>query len=130
MTRRKKKLLLDLLGALVSLALPAAAAISQFPRLQEATAGESSFLSALNLSCTAFAVVCIIAVITAGRFLRDRVHMPKSGLVPSVLLYAVLRGVRMIILPFETILFYAVIGNAIAAVLYLIADKRYGEVSA
>ena len=130
MTRRKKKLLLDLAGALVSLALPAAAAIAQFPRLQQATAGGSGFLSALNLSCTAFAVLCILAVITAGRFLRDRVKVPRSGLVPSLLLYAALRGIRMIIVPFETILFYAVIGNAIAAVLYLIADKRYGEVAA
>ena len=130
MTRRQKKLLLDVTGALFSFALPAAAAISQFPHVQQATTGESGFLSLLNLSCTAFAVLCILAVITAGRFLRERVQLPRSGLLPAALLYAVLRGIRMIIVPFEVIVFYAVLGNAIAAVLYLIADKRYGEVSA
>ena len=126
MTDKAKKRLLDIFGAIVSFALPAAAAISEFPRVKTATGGADSFLSVVNLSATAFSIIAIIGAITAMRFFHHRLKMPKSGLAVSVILYVIVRGINVIIDPMETILFWAVIGCGIAWVLYLIADKKYG----
>lgn len=126
MTDKAKKRTLDIVGALISFALPAAAAIAEFPRVKAATGGGNDFLAVLNLSAAAFAMVAILAVITAVRFFRHRLKAPRSGLAVAVILYIVVRGINVIIDPMETILFWSVIGCAIAWVLYFIADKKYG----
>lgn len=128
MTDKAKKRTLDIVGALISFALPAAAAIAEFPRVKAATGGGNDFLAVLNLSAAAFAMVAILAVITAVRFFRHRLKAPRSGLALSVILYMIVRGINVIIDPMETILFWSVIGCAIAWVLYFIADKKYGGV--
>ena len=129
MTDKAKKRLLDICGALVSFVLPAAAAVSEFPRVKAATGGENGFLTFLNLSATAFAIIAIIGAITAIRFFHHRLKAPKSGLGVAVILYVIVKGINTIIDPMETILFWAVIGCAIAWVLYLISDKKYGGAS-
>ncbi len=129
MTDRKKKLILDLIGAIIAVALPAFAAVSEFPKIRAATAGGSQFTTFLNVSSTAFAVICVIAAATAWRFLHHRLKMPKSGFFPLVALYAVVHGIHMIIAPFEVIVFWAAIGSGIAFILALIADKKYGGAS-
>lgn len=128
MTDKAKKRTLDIVGALISFALPAAAAIAEFPRVKAATGGGNDFLAVLNLSSAAFAMVAILAVITAVRFFRHRLKAPRSGLAVSVILYVIVRGINVVIDPMETILFWSVIGCAIAWVLYFIADKKYGGV--
>ena len=126
MTDKKKKLILDIIGAIIAVVLPAAAAISEFPRIRVATTCESQFVTFLNISSTAFAVICVIAAATAWRFCQHRIRMPKSGFFPLVVLYAIVRGIHMIIAPFEVILFWAALGSGIAFVLSTIADKKYG----
>lgn len=124
MTRRTVRRILNGGGALVSFLLPAAAAISEFPRIQAGTAAEGGgkFLAALNLSAAAFAVIAVLALVTAMRFLKHRIAMPKSGLILSVLLYLLVRGIRLIVKPMEVILFWSVIGCGVAFVMYFIAD--------
>lgn len=126
MSTKAKKRTLDIIGALVSFALPAGAAIAEFPRAKAATGAAGSFAAWLNLSTAALAVVAILAAITAYRFFRDRIKMPRSGLAISVILYAVVHGINVIVDSMEVILFWSVIGCAIAWVLYYIADKKYG----
>ncbi len=126
MTDKKKKLLLDVIGAIVAVVLPSVVAISEFPKIQAATTGESQFVSFLNISSTAFAVICVIAASTAWRFCHHRLKMPRSGFFPLVALYAIVHGIHMIIAPFEVIVFWAAVGSGIAFVLALIADKKYG----
>lgn len=126
MSNKAKKRTLDILGALVSFALPAGAAAAEFPRVKTATGGASGFAAVLNLSTVALAIILIIATITMYRFFRDRIKMPRSGLALSVILYAVVHGINVIVDSMEVILFWSVIGCAVAWVLYYIADKRYG----
>ena len=127
MTKRAKKRALDFCGAGISFLLPAIATVAEFPRVKATTGDARGFLDVLNLSSAAFAIVAIIGVITAWRFFRDRVKVPRSGLAVSLVLYIIVRGVKMIIEPFETILFWSVIGCAVAWVLYHIADRLYKE---
>lgn len=126
MTNRAKKLILDIIGAICAVALPAAAAISEFPKIQAATAGESQFITVLNISSTSFAVICVIAAATAWRFFQHRLKMPKSGFLPLVALYAIIHGIHMIIAPFEVIVFWAAVGSGVAFIFALIADTKYG----
>ena len=126
MSAKRKKLLLDVIGAVIAIAFPAAAAISEFPNIQTATEGESQFISFLNISSTAFAVICVIAAATAWRFCHHRLKMPKSGFFALVALYAIVHGIRMIIAPFEVIVFWAAIGSGIAFILSVITDKLFG----
>lgn len=126
MTAKQKKLLLDVIGAFITVALPAAAAISEFPKIAAATTGGSQFLTFLNVSSTAFAVICVIAAATAWRFFHHRLRMPRSGFFPLLILYAIVHGINMIIDPFEIIVYWAAIGSGIAFVLAFIADKKYG----
>lgn len=126
MTDKRKRLILEISGALISFLLPAGAAISAFPRVVKDTGGLSSFAAMLNLSTAALAIVLIIGLLTAFRFFRDRIKLPRSGLVLSAILYLTVHGIRLIVQPMETVLFWAMIGSAIAWVLYLIADKKYG----
>lgn len=126
MTDKKKKLLLDVIGAIIAVVLPSVVAIAEFPKIQEATSGESQFVSFLNVSITAFAVICVIAAATAWRFCHHRLKMPKSGFFPLVILYAIVHGIHMIIAPFEVIVFWAAVGSGIAFILAMIADKKYG----
>ncbi len=126
MTDKKKKLLLDVIGAILAVAFPAAAAISEFPKIRVATAGTSQFTTFLNVSSTAFAVICVIAAATAWRFFHNRLKMPRSGFFPLVALYAIVHGINMIIAPFEVIVFWAAVGSGIAFILAVIADKKYG----
>lgn len=126
MTAKQKKLLLDVLGAIIAVALPAFAAITEFPKIQAATASESQFITFLNVSTTAFAVICVIAAATAWRFFHNRLKMPRSGFFPLLILYAIVHGINMIIDPFEVIIYWAAIGSGIAFVLALIADRKYG----
>lgn len=127
MTDKTKKRVLDLLGVAVSILLPAAAAIGEFPNVRAATAGESSFLSFLNLSAAAFSVIAIVSVLTMIRFFHNRIKMPKSGLGAALILYAIVYGVETFIHSFRVILFWYCVGCAIALVLYTVADKKYGE---
>lgn len=122
----QKKLLLDLLGVGVAIALPALAAVSEFPKIQSATTGCNAFVTFLNISSTAFAVIAIISVLTAWRFFHERLKAPKSGFLPTVMVWAVARGVKTIIAPFETIMFWAAVGSGIALIVYAIADMKYG----
>lgn len=126
MTAKQKKLLLDVLGAIITVALPAFAAITEFPKIQAATASESQFITFLNVSTTAFAVICVIAAATAWRFFHHRLKMPSSGFFPLLILYVIVHGINMIIGPFEVIIYWAAIGSGIAFVLAFIADKKYG----
>ena len=127
MTNRQKKRLLDLSGLLVSILLPAAAAISEFPRVKAATTGGNAFFDFLNVSAAAMAVIAVVTIFTAWRFLKHRIKMPTSGFLPSLLAYLIVRGMHLIIAPLESILFWVVAGCAVAWVLYFIADKKYGE---
>lgn len=126
MTDRKKKLILDIIGAILAVAFPAAAAITEFPKIQASTACESQFTTFLNVSSTAFAVICVIAAATAWRFFQHRIKMPKSGFFPLVVLYAIVRGVHLIIASFEVVIFWAAIGSGLALILATVADKKYG----
>ena len=126
MSKQAKKRVLDILGLLISFALPAGAAAAEFPRVKTATGGASGFAAILNLSTVTLAIILIIATITMYRFFRDRIKMPRSGLALSVILYAVVHGINVIVDSMEVILFWSVIGCAIAWVLYTVADKRYG----
>ena len=127
MTNKAKKRTLDISGAVISFLLPALATIAEFPRVKASTGDARGFLDVLNLSSAAFAIVAIIGIMTAWRFFRNRVKMPRSGLAVSLVLYIIVRGVKRIVDPFETILFWSVIGCAIAWVLYRIADRLYKE---
>ena len=122
MTRRTKKRLLDIVGLLVSVLLPIGAAIAVFPREQA-----SGFLQWFNLSAAAFAVILLVGAVAAMRFFHTRLQVPRNGVVFSLLLYFLIRGVRVIIDPFETIAFWLLIGNLIGWGFYLIADKKFGE---
>ena len=117
-----------LLASVVSVfaVLPAFAAISEFPKIAQATASESQFITFLNISTTAFAVICVIAAATAWRFFHNRLKMPRSGFFALLILYVIIHGINMIIDPFEVILYWAAIGSGIAFVLDVIADKKYG----
>lgn len=126
MSKRAKKRVLDILGLLISFAFPAAAAISEFPRMTAATGGARTFAAILNISTVALAIVLIIGTVTAYRFVRERIKTPKSGLAISVVLYAIVHGINVIVDSMEVILFWSVIGCGIAWVLYTVADKRYG----
>ena len=126
MTAKKKKLLLDLCGAFVTVLFPGVAAVVEFPNIRTATSAGTSFMTWLNISTTAFSVIAVIAALTAWRFCRDRLKLPKSGLFAAFVLWILVRGIRLVVEPFETILFWATIGCAVAWVLYLIAEKKYG----
>ena len=121
MTSKAKKRLLDILGFLISVLLPVAAAIAVFPR--EPAKG---FADWLNISSAAFAVVLVVGAFAAVRFFHDRLHMPKNGVVLALLLYALIRGIKVIIDPFEVIAFWMLVGNLVGWLCYLIADKKFG----
>lgn len=126
MTDKAKHRALELAGAVISFALPAGAAIAAFPRVVQDTGGLSSFAALLNLSTAALSIILIIGLLTAFRFFRDRIRMPKSGLALSAVLYLMVHGINVIVDPVETILFWSMIGCGIAWIFYLIADKKYG----
>ena len=123
MTNKWKRRLLNTAGFIASVGMPVGAAIAVFPREKP-----TAFLEYLNLSTAAFAVILVIAAITAMRFFNTRIAIPKNGVIFSLLLYFLIRGVRVIIDPFETIAFWLLIGNIAGWICYFIADKKYGEV--
>ena len=122
MTCKVKRRLLNITGFLISVLLPIGAAIAVFPRTPA-----NGFLQWLNLSAAAFAVILVVGSIAAMRFFHTRLQVPRNGVVFSLLLYFLIRGVRVIIDPFETIAFWLLVGNLAGWVFYLIADKKYGE---
>lgn len=122
-TRKAK--LLDISGAVISFAAPAAAAVSELPyTVREVTGGEKlSFLDILHLSSAAFAIVCILAAITMWRFFANRVKTPKSGLLVSGVGFAICYGVEQFIHILTVVLLWATIGCAVASVCYYASDQ-------
>ena len=128
MTTRTKCRLLDISGALISFAAPAAAAIMEFPRVEQSvTSGGRSFADILNLSSAAFSIILILLALTCWRFFREHIKLPKSGLVSSVILFAIAYGVEQFIHSFRVIMFWSVIGCAVAQILYVISDRMEAE---
>ncbi|MBQ8357866.1 MAG: hypothetical protein IJX39_08695 [Clostridia bacterium] len=128
MTTKTKCKLLNLAGAVISFAAPAAAAIAEFPRVEQTVAGGGrSFADILNLSSAAFSIIVILLAVTCWRFFREHIKLPKSGLITSLILFAIAYGVEQFIHSFRIIMFWSVIGCAIAQVLYIISDRLEGS---
>ena len=128
MTTKTKCKLLNLAGAVISFAAPAAAAIAEFPRVEQTVAGVGrSFADILNLSSAAFSIIVILLAVTCWRFFREHIKLPKSGLITSLILFAIAYGVEQFIHSFRIIMFWSVIGCAIAQVLYIISDRLEGS---
>lgn len=125
MTARSKAKLLDVSGAVISFAAPAAAAVSELPyTVKEATGGgKLSFLDILHLSTAAFAIVCILAVITMWRFFANRIKTPKSGLLISGGGFAICYGVEQFIHILTVVLLWATVGCAVASACYYASDQ-------
>ena len=126
MTAIKKSRILDICGAVISFAAPASAAIVEFPYTVKKTvenSGRASFQDILHISSAAFAIIAIIAVLTAWRFFRNRLKMPKSGLALSAILWAICFGVEQFVHSLTVIMQWSTIGCAVAWVLYFIADQ-------
>ena len=123
MQTKTKKRLLDIAGAVISFAAPAVAAVYEFPRAKAAVSSGNSVSDFLNISTAALAIIVVLLAITCWRFLKSRIKMPDSGLLPSIVLFAVLHGIELIVHSFVIISFWAVIGTAVAAVLWKISDS-------
>ena len=123
MTPKKRALLFDIIGAAVSFACPAAAAVCMFPRTVENAGERVDFLGVLHLSAAAFAVLAILLALTLWRFFRDRVKIPKSGLAVSLVAFGVCYGIEQFIHALTVILFFAAAGAAVAEIFYLMADR-------
>ena len=124
MTLKTKCKLLDIAGAVISFAAPAAAAVAEFPRVdQEVTTGARSLADILNLSAAAFSIVLILLAVTCWRFFREHIKLPKSGLFVSIILFAIAYGVELFIHSFRVIMFWSVLGCLAAQVLYIVSDK-------
>lgn len=127
MTAKRKALLLNIAGAVVSFAVPAAATIAEFPYIRAKVASGSSFADTLHISAAALAIIVILASVTLFRFFRDRIKVPRSGLLVSVALLAVFYAVEMFIHALVVIMFWCSIGSAVGLVLFTIADKIYDK---
>lgn len=124
MTAKRKARILDITGAVISAAVPSVAAILEFPQVKaETNVSGEPFYSFLNLSAAAFAIIAIITVITAWRFFRDRINMPRSGLFPSLALFFVSYGVEQFIHSFTVVMLWASVGCAVGWICYIVADK-------
>lgn len=126
MTVKKKCLLLDGIGAAVSFLAPAAAAVGEFPRVERALPvsgmGLERVAEVFRLSATALFLLLLLFSLAAWRFFSHRLRMPRSGLGASLFLFLVSYGVEQCIHSFLVISFFSVLGSAVSAVLYLIAD--------
>ncbi len=123
MTLKTKCRLIDIAGAVISFAAPAAAAVLEFPRVEQSVASSgNSFTNVLNMSSAAFSIVCILLAVSCWRFFREHVKLPKSGLVSSIILFVIAYGVERFIHSFRVIMFWSVIGCAVAQILYLVSD--------
>lgn len=123
MTTKRKCQVLDIIGAVISFAAPAVAALIEFPYTVKAQGGGKTFTDVLHISTAAFSIVAIVAVLTLWRFFRNRLKVPQSGLAVSVVLWAICYGVEQYIHSVTVVLQWAVIGCAVAWVLYFAADQ-------
>ena len=125
MKAMQKARLLDVSGAVISFAAPAAAAVSELPyTVKEFTGGgKLSFLDILHLSTAAFAIICILAAITMWRFFANRAKLPKSGLAVSGLGFAICYGVEQFIHILTVVLLWATVGCAVASICYFASDQ-------
>lgn len=124
MTTKNKCLLLNISGAAISFAAPAFAAVAEFPSVEQSVSGGGrSFLDILHLSSAAFAIIVILLAVTCWRFFRDRIKLPRSGLIASLILFGIAYGVEQFIHSFRIIAAWMVVGCAVAQVLYFISDK-------
>lgn len=123
MTTKTKCRLLDVAGAVISFAAPAVATVAEFPRVEQSiTAGGNTVADILNISSAAFSIICILLAVSCWRFFREHLKLPKSGLVTSIILYVIAYGVESFIHSFRVIMFWAVIGCAVAQALYIVSD--------
>lgn len=127
MSKKAKRRLLNIVGAAISFILPAFATIAEFPRIKANTGAMGSFAAFLNLSTAALSIIALLAAVTAYRFFRNHLKAPRSGLTLSFVLYVIVRGIRLVVVPLETILMWCVIGCAIAWIFYYIADHKYKD---
>ena len=118
---KRRMWMFEVLGALCSFCPPAVAAVLEFPYH---TATCRSPMAVLRLSAAAFSVVAVLALLTLWRLVSRRFQMPKSGLVPALLLFLVAYGVEQYIHALVVVLFYAVLGALAATVFYRLADKE------
>ena len=123
MTVKTKCRLIDIAGAVISFAAPAVAAIMEFPRVEQSvTDGGRSFADILNISSAAFSIICILLAVSCWRFFKEHIKLPKSGLVSSIILFVIAYGIERFSHSFRVIMFWSVIGCAIAQLLYLVSD--------
>ena len=124
MTAKTKCRTLNVTGAVISVAAPSVAAAMEFPRVEEAVANSGNSLAdILNLSSAALSIILILLAVTCWRFFREHIKLPKSGLTTSLILFGIAYGVEQFIHSFRVIMFWSVLGCAVAQLLYIASDR-------
>ena len=127
MTNKAKIRLLNISGAVISFAAPAVAAVLEFPRVKSEVTVSNDFLTVLNLSTAAFAIIAILLAVSCWRFIKNHITLPDSGLGLTLVLLAICYGVELIIHSFVVILEWAALGCLASLILYKFADKLEGK---
>ena len=124
MNKPKRSTVLDVSGLASAIIFPATAAVVEFPHVQSKVSGAGAFIDALHLSAAAFAIIAIISVLAFWRFFREKFHLGKSGLFPTLAITFAVYGVYQFIYAFLIIMVWASVGAVIAQILYIAADKE------
>lgn len=115
MSRRNKRILLDIAGLLCCLIPPCACTLAYFP-VWRSTVGMSALCGGT------LAILAIIVSVVLGKYLRTRLKTPSPWAIFGVL-WGLFTLTEKTITGLKTICFFGFVGGCVGAVIFTISDK-------